>query len=77
MWKSKKLGHFFPLKYENLDPSWKIYYDLCSCGEGFVGETKRKVTVHFDEHSKPSKKSKTNVHLLKEHLSLFHMEDIV
>ena len=38
-----------------------------SCGESYVGETKRKVTVHFDEHNKPSKKSKTNVHLLKEH----------
>ena len=41
-----------------MHPSCKIYYDLCSCGEDYVGETKRNVSVRYDEHNKPSNKSK-------------------
>ena len=58
MWKTKKVRSFFPLKDKNLHPSCKIYYGLCSCGEDYVGETERNVSVHYDEHNKPSKKSK-------------------
>ena len=36
---------------------------LCSCGEDYVGETKRNVSVRYDEHSKPSNKSKPSAHL--------------
>ena len=43
--------------------SWKTYYDLCSCGEDYVGETKRNVSVRYDEHNKPSRKSKPAAHL--------------
>ena len=45
VWKTKKVRSFFPLKDKNLHSSCKIYYGLCSCGEDYVGETKRNVTV--------------------------------
>ena len=63
VWKTKKVQSFFPLKDKNLHPTSKIYYGLCSCGEDYVGETKRNVSVHYDKHNKPSKKSKPAAHL--------------
>ena len=36
---------------------------LCSCGGDCVGETKRSVSVRYDEHNKPSEKSKPATHL--------------
>ena len=63
VWKTKKVRSFFPLKDKNLHPSCKIYYGFCSCGEDYVGETERNVSVHYDEHNKPSKKSKPAANL--------------
>ena len=45
------------MKDKNLHPSYQIYYGVCSCGEDYVGETKRNVSVRYGEHDKPSKKS--------------------
>ena len=63
VWKTKKVSSFFPLKDKNLHPSCNIYYGLCSCREDYVGETKRNVSVRYDEHNKPPKKSKPVAHL--------------
>ena len=63
MWKTKNVRSFFPLKTKNLHRSCKIYNGLCSCGEDYVGETKKNVSVCYDEHNKPSKKSKPATHL--------------
>ena len=65
VWKTKKFRSFFPLKDKNLHPSCKMYYSLCSCGEDYVGQTKRNVSVRYDEHNKLSKKSKPAAHLEK------------
>ena len=62
-WKTKKVRSFFTLKDKNLHLSCKIYNGLCSCGEDYVGETKRNISVHYDEHNKSSKKSKPAAHL--------------
>ena len=59
VWKTKKVKSFFALKDKNLHPSCKTYHGLCSCGEDYVGETKRNVSVHYDEHNKPSNKLHT------------------
>ena len=61
--KTNKVKSFFPLKDKKLHPSCKIYYGLCSCGEDYVGETKRNVSIRYDEHDKPSNKSKPSAHL--------------
>ena len=63
VWKTEKFRSFFPLKDKNLHPSCKIYFGLCSCGEDYVGETKRNVSVRYDEHNKPSNKSKLVSHV--------------
>ena len=41
----------------------KIYLINTICGEDYVGETKRNISVCYDEHNKPSKKSKPAAHL--------------
>ena len=51
------------MKDENLHPSRKIYYGIRSGGEDYVGETKRNVSLCYDEHNKPSNKSKPAAHL--------------
>ena len=61
--KTKNVRSFFPFKDKSLHPSCKIYCGLCSCGEDYVGETKRNVSVRYDEHNKPPKKSKPTAHL--------------
>ena len=63
MWKTKKVRSFFSLKDKNLHPWCKTYFGLCLRGEDYVGETKRDVSVRYDEHNKPSKKSKPAAHL--------------
>ena len=63
VWETKKVGSFFPMKDKNLHSPCKIYYGLCSRGEDYVGESKRKISVRFDEHNKPSKKLKPAAHL--------------
>ena len=63
VWKTTKVKSFFPLKDKNLYPSCKVYYGLCSYGEDYVGETKRNVSVSYDEHNKLSKKLKPVEHL--------------
>ena len=62
-WRTKKVRSFFLLKDKNLHPSCKSYYGICPCGEDYIGETKRNVSVRYDEHNKPSKKSKPAAHL--------------
>ena len=57
------LEDLFPLKEKNLPPSCKIYYGLCLLGEPYVGETKRNVSVRYDELNKPCNKSKPAGHL--------------
>ena len=63
VWKIKKVRSFFSLKDKNLHPSCKIYHGLCSCGEDYAGQTKRKVSVRYDEHNNPSNKLKPAANL--------------
>ena len=63
VWRTKKGRSFFHLKDKNLHPSCKIYFGLCSCGEDYVGEVQRNVSVRYDEHNKPSNKSKPGSHV--------------
>ena len=62
VWKTKNIISFFPLKDENLHPSCKIYYGVCSYGKNYVGDTKRNISVRYGEHNKLFKKSKPVSH---------------
>ena len=46
-WNTKKVKSLFKLKSNNPHPSCKIYEETCSCGETYIGETKRNVEVQF------------------------------
>ena len=59
----RKSRSFFPLKDKNLHPSCKVYYDFHSYGKGYFGETKRNVSVRYDEQNMRSKKSKAAAYL--------------
>ena len=74
VWKTKKVSSFFPLKDKNFHPSCKTFYGLCSCEDDCVGETKRNVPVRYDEHKKPSKKSKPSAHLEQKTLTIISLQ---
>ena len=61
-WNTKKVQSLFKLKSENPHQSCKIYHGVCSCGETYIGETKRNVEVRWDEHNDPSGKSEPSKH---------------
>ena len=42
-----------------------IYEGICSCGDNYIGETKRIAQFRFDEHNTPGKKSEPSKHLLE------------
>ena len=39
----------------------------CSCGENYVEDTKRNVSVRYNECNEPSNRSKPAAHLKKKH----------
>ena len=41
----------------------KIYKDVCTCGESYIGETIRNVEVRWDEHYNPVNKSNPSKHI--------------
>ena len=40
-----------------------VYEGKCNCGENYIGETGRNVTIRWDEHSDVSKNSEPAKHL--------------
>ena len=64
-WKTRKVKSLFKLKDQNIHPSCKIYKGECSCGEVYIGETKRNVEVRWAEHNNPLYTSEPALHLNK------------
>ena len=62
-WVTRKVKSLFRLKSQNPHPSCKIYEGVCSCGETYIGETKRNVAIRWHEHNTLSKKSEPAKHL--------------
>ena len=59
----EKVKPLFRLKDPCLHPAFKIYKGICSCGQTYVGETKRNVETRWSEHDKPTKDSNPSKHL--------------
>ena len=55
-WFTKKAETVFRVKDKSLHQARKIYKDVCSCGESYIGETIRNVEAREDEHNNPMKK---------------------
>ena len=62
-WSTRKVKSLFPLKDKNPYPACKIYQGDCSCGETYIGETKRNVITRWREHENFSLKSEPAKHL--------------
>ena len=62
-WKTKQVKSLFPLKDKNIHPSCVVYKGTCSCGETYIGETKRNASVRWEEHNNPTKNSEPAKHL--------------
>ena len=66
VWKTRKIRSLFPLKDRVVYPSDIVYEGLCSCGEGYIGETDRNSISRYNEHENIKKVSEPSKHL-KEH----------
>ena len=62
-WSTKKVKQLFRLKDKNPYPACRIYEGVCSCGENYIGETKRNVQTRWNEHEDPRKDSEPAKHL--------------
>ena len=62
-WSTKKVKQLFRLKDKNPHPACKIYEGVCSCGENYIGETKRNVQTRWNEHEDLRKDSEPAKHL--------------
>ena len=62
-WITRKIRTLFSLKSKNPHPSCKLYEGSCSCGDNYIGETKRNVEVRWQEHNDPRGSSEPAKHL--------------
>ena len=75
-WLTKKFKSLFPLKDRNFYPSCKIYKDISSCGETYVGKTIRNVDERWSKHNSADNKSELIKHL-SDHEELFFLWSIL
>ena len=62
-WSTRKAKSLFKLKDKIVYHSCKIYREVCSFGERYVGETHRNVIVRWSEHNNPTYNSEPARHL--------------
>ena len=48
---------------KSLHPACKIYHDVCSCGETYIGETIKNMETRWNEHNMRLAKSNPSMHL--------------
>ena len=48
-----------------------MYDGFCPCDKNYVGETKRNVITHWNEHENPNKDSEPAKHLFQQHDHFF------
>ena len=56
IWKTKNIRSLFDLKDKTNHVSSVLYEGKCNCGENYNGETRRNVTIRWDEDSDIDKK---------------------
>ena len=62
-WKSRNMRSLFPLKDKNDYKSCVTHKGNCSYGSRYIGETKRKAEIRWNEHNNPTKSSEPFKHL--------------
>ena len=63
IWKIRNIRSSFNLKNKASHVSSVVYEGKRNCGENYIGETGRNVTVRWDEHSDIGKNSEPAKHL--------------
>ena len=63
IWKTRNIRPLFNLKDKASHILPVVYEGKCNCGENYIGETGRNVTVRWDEHSNVGKNSGPAKHL--------------
>ena len=63
-WKTRKIKSLFPLKDKVEHKSSVIYEGTCSCGDKYIGETRRNAKIRWLEHDKMSGKSEPSKHII-------------
>ena len=63
LWKTRNIQSLFLLKDKNNHRLCVIYKGDCSCGSGYIGETKHNAEVRWNEHNSPTKSSEPSKRL--------------
>ena len=64
-WEAGKIQTLLHFKDKELYPACKIYYEVCDCGEDYIGETNRNTITMWSEHDNVTKDSEPERHLNK------------
>ena len=51
IWETRNIRSLFNLEDKGSHVSSVVYEGKCNCGENYIGETHRNVTIRWDEHS--------------------------
>ena len=71
-WLTQEVKNLFRVNDKSLHQACKIYKGICSCGEGYIGETVRNVEVRWGEHNNPTKVSNPSKHIKDNVDHVFH-----
>ena len=63
IWKIRNIRSLFNLKDKENHVSLVVYERKCNCGENYISETGRNITIRSDEHSDIGKNSEPAKHL--------------
>ena len=63
IWKTRNIRTLFNLKDKTSHVSSVVYEGKCNCGENYIGETGRNVTIRWDKNSNIGKNSEPTKHL--------------
>ena len=63
IWKTRNIRSLFNLKDKTSQIASRVYEGKCNCGENYIGETGRNVTIRWDEHSDIDKNSESAKHI--------------
>ena len=64
-WETTKLRSLFRLKDKITQVSNVIYKGECSCGDTYIGETKRNAVIRWKEHNSNNQKPEPSKHLVQ------------
>ena len=62
IWSTRTIKSLFKIKDNIKHLSYVVYHRICSCRNGYIGETIRNVVTRIDEKEQPNGKSEPSKH---------------